>query len=183
MYVCVYVCGGGWGGLRWQFAPYFQEVDFWFDTPTGLKQLVHGTFMTKATWRVRTNKGREVLLKVDAMDRAKVDMVVLDYSTLAAAVAASSTGAALTGDATFKPASLAAQISKIRTLPPYSNVSIDDVSIKTYMLTTSVETASWQVNVTSKPIWGLDEPVFNQTHYHVRVAPRCPTHQHCRHSD
>ena len=37
-----------------QFAPFFQEVDFWYKTVTGLSQLVHGTFMTQAAWRLRT---------------------------------------------------------------------------------------------------------------------------------
>ena len=30
----------------YQFAPYFQEVDFWYSSVVGLKQLVHGTFMS-----------------------------------------------------------------------------------------------------------------------------------------
>ena len=32
--------------------PFHTQVDFWFDTVTGLKQLIRGTFMTMASWRV-----------------------------------------------------------------------------------------------------------------------------------
>ena len=51
----------------YQFAPYFQEIDFMYKSAVGLRQLVHGTFMTQATWRVRTAAGRELAIKADAM--------------------------------------------------------------------------------------------------------------------
>ena len=33
-----------------------------YASPTGLKQLVHGSFMTKATWKIITSAGRQVLV-------------------------------------------------------------------------------------------------------------------------
>lgn len=60
----------------YQFAPYFQEVDFWHISSTGLKQLVHGTYLTRAAWRVRTSRGKELLVKADAMRRGELDVYV-----------------------------------------------------------------------------------------------------------
>ena len=51
---CVFVSSAGFNSLP------FQEVDFLFTSPQGVRQLVHGTFMTSVFWRVRTSAGREL---------------------------------------------------------------------------------------------------------------------------
>ena len=119
----------------YHFAPHFQEVDFWFNTATGLKQLVHGTFMTKAVWRVRTSAGKELIVMADALKRA--ELVVYDVSTVS-----------------------------ITNLKQWQSLAFDDVHIETRQLTMSVESPAWQVNVTSKPIYGLVRPLLNETHVH-----------------
>jgi len=127
----------------YQFAPYFQEVDFWYASPTGAKQLVHGTFMTRAAWRVRTSANRVLLIKADAMRKAELDVTVVDAMV---------EGEAPTLD-TIK-------------MKPWQRRVFDDVSIETSMLTAKVETPAWAVNVTSKPIYGLVQPLLNGTHVH-----------------
>ena len=52
----------------------------------------------------------------------------------------------------------------------WQKLTFDDVKIETRMLTASVESAAWQVNVTSKPIYGLVQPLFNETHVHDHWA-------------
>jgi len=122
----------------YQFAPHFQEVDFFFDTVTGLRQLVHGTFMTKAAWRVRTSSGKELFIHADAMHKGELTLLVQ---------------------------SLATGLKTI-TVTPWQRLAFDDVHIETRMLTVSVESPTWQVNITSKPIYGLVPPLFNETHVH-----------------
>jgi hypothetical protein len=39
---------------------------------------VHGTFMTKAAWRVRTGAGRTLLIKSDAMRKAELELTVVE---------------------------------------------------------------------------------------------------------
>lgn len=123
----------------YQFSPYFQEVDYWFETVTGLKQLVHGTFMTKAVWRIRTSAGKELSLSTDAMLRGRVDVNVLD------------------------PSSTSVQSVSVT---QWQRRTFDDVQVETRMLTATVTTEAWQVNVTSKPIYRLVPPFFNSTHNH-----------------
>ena len=122
----------------YQFAPYFQEVDFWFDAVTGLKQLIHGTFMTQATWRMRTSSGKELLVTADAMHKGELTVLVLGGGGSVQTVA----------------------------VKPWQRVAFDDVRIETRMLTASVESPTWQVNVTAKPIYGLVPPLLNETHVH-----------------
>jgi len=131
----------------YQFAPYFQEADFWYSSPTGLKQLVHGTFMTKATWRVRTAKGREILAITDAMKRAEVAVMVLPGR-------ASLTTSADTG------------VPEARLLSPWEKLTVDDITIETRMLSARVESAAWEIEVTSRPIYNLVAPLLNETHVH-----------------
>ena len=38
-----------------------------YTSVVGLRQMVHGTFMTQATWHIRTGAGRELFIKADAM--------------------------------------------------------------------------------------------------------------------
>ena len=54
----------------YQFAPYFQEVDFMYKSAVGLRQLVHGTFMTAATWHIRTAVGRDPQRRAPALAAA-----------------------------------------------------------------------------------------------------------------
>jgi len=129
----------------YQFAPYFQEVDFWFDLPTGLKQLVHGTFMTMAMWRVHTSAGRGLLIEADAMKKGEVDVLVF-------------------------PAPQSGQAMESVSMKQWQQVSLDDVRIETRLLTTSVQTPMWQINVTAKPIYGIVQPLFNETHVHGHWA-------------
>jgi hypothetical protein len=49
-----------------------------YASPTGARQLVHGTFMTKAAWRVRTGAGRTLLIKSDAMRKAELELTVVE---------------------------------------------------------------------------------------------------------
>ena len=64
----------------YHFAPYFQEVDFCFNggghAATGVKQLVHGTFMTRAFWRIRSSDSEELLLATDAMFKGELEVVI-----------------------------------------------------------------------------------------------------------
>ena len=124
----------------YQFAPHFQEVDFWYHVVVGVKQLVHGTFMTKAAWHVRTSRGRHLFIKADAMEKGVASYVDLS------------------GKGSFI------------TLKPGQNVRIDDVNISTNMLTIRVDTPDWSTNVTSKPIYGLVQPLMNETHVHGHWA-------------
>ena len=121
-----------------QFAPYFQAIDFELTSSTGVRQLVHGTFMTRAYWRVRTSSGRHLLIWADAMRRGEVDVLVLQQGAPAGS----------------------------RRLGPWQTASWDEVHVSTRMLTAIVATRAWQVNVTSKPIYGLQLPVLNASHYH-----------------
>ena len=57
------------------------------------------------------------------------------------------------------------------TLSQYSNETIDDIYLETRMLTISVSSPSWQVNVTSKPVYEAVEPILNETHWHGRWDP------------
>lgn len=125
-----------------QFAPHFQEVDFWFHTVSGLTQLVHGTFMTKAAWRVRTSAGKELLISADAMKQGELVVFVLG------------------GSALNTPKETIA-------VKQWQRLVFDDMRIETRMLTASVESAAWLVNITSKPIYNLVPPIFNETHLHV----------------
>ena len=62
----------------YQFSPWFQEIDFVYARPaTGLKQLVHGSFMTKAIWFI-VSGGEEHFLHMDAMNKGA--MVVIANS-------------------------------------------------------------------------------------------------------
>ena len=125
----------------YQFAPYFQEIDFVYALPTGLKQLVHGSFMTKAGWFV-ISSGKEYYLQMDAMKKGEL-VVVTDYY-------------------------------KVTPLGPWSKLSLgNELKIETKMLTVSVITPAWSVNVTSKPIYGLVAPYTNATYesYHGRWQP------------
>lgn len=38
-----------------------------YASPTGVRQLVHGSFMTKAAWRLKTASGHELFMAVNAM--------------------------------------------------------------------------------------------------------------------
>ena len=131
-----------------QFAPFFQEVDFLFTSPQGVLQLVHGTFMTSVFWRVRTSAGRELLVRGNAMHKAELDVMVIPYGRMHT-------------DASVE----------VVHIGEWQRRQWDDVHIEARMLTASVETPLWQVNVTSKPIYGLMEPILNETHYHGRWEP------------
>lgn len=135
----VFVSGPGY-----QFAPFFQEVDFVFTTPIGLRQLVHGTFMTGAAWRVRTTAGRELLIRADAMKRGELRLLVIpDAQSLANGAAPEHTD-----------------------VTQWRKLAFDDVAIETRMLSASVVTPLWHVNVTARPIYGLVPPLLNETHVH-----------------
>ena len=45
-------------------------------SPTGLKQLVHGTFITKAVWKIHTFSGRSLYISTDSMKKGEVDLVL-----------------------------------------------------------------------------------------------------------
>ena len=125
----------------YQFAPFFQEIDFVYSSATGLRQLVHGSFMTKASWFVRAG-GEEYFLHALAMEKGWL-RVVSDYH-------------------------------KVTRLGPWSKQSFGEhLKVETKMLTVSVITPTWSVNVTSKPIYGLVAPYDNATYesYHGRWKP------------
>lgn len=98
--------------------------------------------MTRASWRVKTSSGRELVVTADAMNR---------------------------GEATIKlqPTATQREVESVA-LKPRMSKSFDDVKISTEMLTVSVETSEWTINVTSKPIYGLVQPIINETHVHGR---------------
>ena len=129
-----------------QFAPFFQEVDFWYWSPLGLSQLIHGTFMTQLMWRVRTAAGRELLIAADSMKKGELTVMNVPGPT----------DLALGGNPRVENVALG----------PWQKLSVDDVRIETRMLTVCVETPSWSVNATSRPIYNLVPPLINDTHVH-----------------
>jgi len=130
------------------FAPFFQMVDFEYNNAaTRRQQLVHGTFMTKALWRVRTSAGRELLIATEAMKVGEASVIELPKGSLA-----------LTESELVHAESV--------TMKAWQRRVYDDVTIETRMLSVSVATAAWTVNVTSKAIYGLVPPLLNQTHVH-----------------
>ena len=131
----------------YQFAPFFQEIDFIYATPTGLKQLVHGSFMTKASWFVLSG-GVEYFLHMRAMYKGEL-VVLYDNEN----------------NGSYK---------NVIQLGPWSKRSFGgDLHIETKMLTVSVTTPTWSVNVTSKPIYGLVAPYNDATYesYHGKWEP------------
>ena len=134
----------------YQFAPYFQAIDFMYKSVVGLHQLIHGTFMTQATWHLRTSTGRHIVVKADAMRPGEVDIAVLRSE-----VAHEANQAALLG-------------SEEHSLLPWDEMRFDDVKVSTRLLTVAVETAAWAVEVAAKPIYGLVSPLLNSTHVHGR---------------
>ena len=115
------------------------QVDFWFDTVTGLRQLVHGTFMTEAAWRVSTLASNELLVKANAMQRGTLDLLLKEAVS---------------------------QEVKSLAMGPWQSRTFDDVRVETRSLTVTLMTADWQVNLTAKPIYGLCPPLLNETHVH-----------------
>ena len=73
-----------------------------YKSVVGLRQLVHGTFMTQATWHIRTAAGRELFIKADAM--APGEAHVAKLRSVNTSVAAE---AALLGSEYYQGASLA----------------------------------------------------------------------------
>ena len=134
----------------YQFAPYFQEVDFMYKSVVGLRQLVHGTFMTQAGWHIRTAAGREILVKADAMTPGEAHVAVLKSTRAHVAPETALAG------------------SEETSLMPWAEATFDDVRVSTRFLTVLVETAAWTVEVTAKPIYGLVPPLLNNTHIHGR---------------
>lgn len=134
----------------YQFAPYFQAIDFMYKSAVGLHQLIHGTFMTQATWHLRTSTGRHIVVKADAMRPGEVDIAVLRSEAA-------------------HEANLAALLGgEEHSLLPWDEMRFDDVKVSTRFLTVAVETAAWAVEVTAKPIYGLVPPLLNNTHIHGR---------------
>ena len=126
----------------YHFAPWFQEVDFVFTAPTGVTRLVHGTFMTRAHWRVLTSAGDELLLSTDALRRGEL------YGTVSPRASLGGGGSNATRG----------ESSRALLMKPWTTARFGDVRLTTRMLTVSVESPMWQINVTSKPIYGLAMP-------------------------
>ena len=117
-----------------------QEADFWYVLPTGLRQLVHGTFMTAVAWCVLLADGRLLYIHADAMKKGTLRLIEV-----------SKAGGWRTAE-----------------VKQWQRVTFDDVSVETRMLTIAVVTPTWRVNVTSKPIYNLVPPLVNETHVHGR---------------
>ena len=88
-YACVHVQvdlphGSQAGGLTTYSLTYTYLRTYRWTYPTGLKQLVHGTYMTKATWLIKTESGRSLSVVVDAM---KGEAVRIDVGPSAAELA------------------------------------------------------------------------------------------------
>jgi len=107
--------------------------------------------MTKATWLIKTESGRSLSVVVDAM---KGEAVRIDVGPSAAELA----GAVAQGLA--PPAASSVRMAN------WERKAIDEVRLQTFMYTLMVETPTWAVNVTSKPIYGLVQPWANETHTH-----------------
>ena len=60
----------------YSFAPFFEAVDYFYTTELGVKQLIHGTFMTRAYWNVRTSAGRVLHISTDAMRGGELNVSV-----------------------------------------------------------------------------------------------------------
>jgi hypothetical protein len=130
----------------YHFALRFNEADFVYAKPAeGLKQLVHGTFMTRAYWKIRTRVGRVLFIAADAMAKGVLH-VLTDPGT-----------PHIRGEY----------------MGPWEQRIFDDVRIETRMLTAMINTSMWEVNVTSKPIYALVAPFANDTYesYHGRWEP------------
>ena len=121
--------------------------------------MIHGTFMTRASWRLRTGMGRELVLYVDAMKKGEALMRIGSADDPTALES-------------FK-------------LDGWATKVVDDIRVETRSLSISVESPAWTVNVTSKPIYGLIQPTVNDTHVHgryehTRAHTSTPAHQHTR---
>jgi len=138
----------------YQFAPYFQEVDFNYHGVSGRWQKVHGTFMTKALWRVRAASGRELLIVTEAMGPGETSVLTLPE-------------AARSGEVISLEPSEIAKMPSI-SLKPWQSRAFDGVHVETRMLSVVVTTALWNVTITSKAIFGLVPPLLNATHVHGR---------------
>jgi len=137
----------------YQFAPFFQEVDFWYSpapNPTA-SQLVHGTFMTRALWRVRTPAGRELLITTEAMTPGEASVLTLPDTAIS-----------------LEPGEIESEIAKMETvnMKPWQVRVQDELRIETRMLSVTVATPAWNVTITSKHIYGLLQPLLNETHVH-----------------
>jgi hypothetical protein len=144
---------------------------------TGLRQLVHGTFMTKATWRARTSDGTQLTILADAMSPGELTVLVLpptnhpiDHPTEPSATTLpdAKTAGHVAGHVAESTASPSAEMVELK---QWEQRSFDDVRISTRMLTASVETPAWRVNITAKPIYGLVPPLLNATHVHGHWHP------------
>lgn len=99
--------------------------------------------MTAASWRMRTLGGMDIAVVANAMERGTALVVELKNTSYE---------------------------GKTYKITPWKKMSFDDVVIETRMLTVSVKTPFWTVNITSKPIYGLVQPVLNATHTHGHWA-------------
>jgi len=105
--------------------------------------------MTKAHWVVRTSRGSVVYLSADAMKKGEVEGVIVR---------------ATDGRPTVESGSLSR--GEPLHLKQWERATIDDTVIETRSFTVSVDTPVWTVNVTSRPIYGLVQPLLNNTHIH-----------------
>jgi hypothetical protein len=103
--------------------------------------------MTRAHWVVRTSRGATVYLAVDAMKKGEVDGLVVRPGN-------------------EKPNETSAGRGEPLQLKQWERAVVDDTVIETRLLTVCVDTPAWTVNVTSRPIYGLVQPLINGTHIH-----------------
>ena len=108
---------------------------------------MHGTFMTRSLWRLRTVTGRELMITTEAMKPGEASVLTLPDAAL-----------------TLEPSELAK--IETMTMKPWQRMAFDDVHIETRMLSVNVATPAWNVTVTSKQIYGLVKPLLNETHVH-----------------
>jgi len=123
--------------------------------------------MTKATWRARTSDGTQLTILADAMSPGELTVLVLpptnhpiDHPTEPSATTLpdAKTAGHVAGHVAESTASPSAEMVELK---QWEQRSFDDVRISTRMLTASVETPAWRVNITAKPIYGLVPPLLN----------------------
>ena len=130
--------------------------------------------MTKALWRVRSGTtGRELMITTHSSSPGEATVLMLPNSVLGLEMSEIMQLETVRNQLSVSVChphgfTLCACVRVIQTTmqPWQRRVFFDDVTVETRMLTVSVTTPSWTVNVTSKPIYGLVPPLINETHVH-----------------
>ena len=126
----------------WQFATFFEAVKYQWHSPQLYKQIIDGTFMTRASWVITTAKGRKLTLAADAMHSGELNVTIDGVASR---------------------------------LDRWAKLDVDEVQVRTMMLSLSVIEPRWQVNITAKPVYGqvdLDRPWWQSMKKRLDISIR-----------